>query len=322
MMFRKVQKIAGVFLLFISCQLIAQNQWAEIVDFGNNKGNLQMYVYKPTTLKNQLPLVVVLHGCGQTASEIADRSGWKTLADSNGFMVLYPQQKVENNLNNCFNWYNETDISKNDGESDTIKEMIEYAIKNFNIDTSKIFVSGLSAGGAMANVLMANYPNLFNSGAILSGIPFKAATDLTTGYDAMQGKMEKSTVEWVAAISDNNINYKGQYPKVAIFHGLDDPFVNIKNAELIEMQWKGIHKIETNPTVVSNFNGNGDITKTSYCKNQRLIIVKYEIDNLGHAMAVDPGNEKYQGGSIGKFAVDKNFHTTFWTANFFGLINN
>lgn len=321
-MIKKVQNIIGLFLLLTSFQLISQNNLVEITDFGINKGNLEMYVYKPTNNNMQVPLVVVLHGCVQTANEISEQSGWNTLADSNNFMVIYPQQKVENNLNKCFNWYENEDISKNDGESDTIKEIIQYAIQNFDIDSTKIFVAGISAGGAMTNVLLANYPDLFNSGAILSGIPFKAANDLATAYAAMQGEVEKTNEKWVAAISENNPDYEGKYPKVVIFHGTDDPFVSVKNAEIIEMQWKGVHKIETEPTIVSNFNGNSDITKTTYFKNNYPVIVKYEINNLGHAMAVDPGLEKQQGGNMARFAVDKNFHATYWTAKFFGLIKD
>ena len=321
-MFRKVKKVIGLFLLLTSFQLISQNNLVEITDFGANKGNLEMYIYKPEISEGKLPLVVMLHGCAQTANEIAEQSGWDTLADSNNFMVIYPQQKVGNNLNKCFNWYENRDISKDDGESETIKEMILFAIQNYAIDPSKIFISGMSAGGAMTNVLLANYPDLFDSGAILSGIPFKAANDLATAYAAMQGKVEKTAAEWVASIRDINPNYEGEYPKVVIFHGVDDPFVNIKNAEIIEMQWKGIHKIESEPTLVPEFNGNADIAKTAYFKNNCPVIVKYEINNLGHAMAVDPGTEKQQGGNMARFAVDKNFHTTYWTAKFFGLIKD
>ncbi|WP_372769113.1 PHB depolymerase family esterase [Lutibacter sp.] len=321
-MIEKFQNIIGLILLLTSFQLISQNNLVEITDFGANKGNLEMYVYKPINNDMEVPLVIVLHGCVQTANEIADQSGWSTLAASNNFMVIYPQQKVENNLNKCFNWYENTDISKKDGESETIKEMIQYAIQNFDIDTSKIFITGISAGGAMTNILLANYPDLFKSGSVLAGIPFQAANDLATAYAAMQGNVEKTNEEWVAAISENNPNYDGKYPEVVIFHGIDDPFVNIKNAEIIEMQWKGIHKIVTKPIIVSEFNGNRDITKTTYFKNNCPIIVKYEINNLGHAMAVDPGTEKQQGGNVARFALDKNFHSTYWTAKFFGLIND
>lgn len=321
-MLRKIKKLVGFFLFLASFQLISQNNLVEITNFGINKGNLEMFVYKPTNSDKKVPLVLVLHGCVQTANEMAEQSGWNSLADANNFMVLYPQQKIENNLNKCFNWYENMDISKDNGEADTIREMIQYTIQNYDINPSKIFVTGLSAGGAMANVLLANYPNLFDSGAILSGIPFKAANDITTAYVAMQGKVEKTPEEWVAAISENNPNYKGKYPKVAIFHGVDDPFVNIKNAKIIEIQWKGIHNIKTEPTIIPEFNGNSDITKTTYFKNNCPTIVKYEINNLGHAMAVDPGTEKQQGGNIAKFAVDKNFHTTYWTAKFFGLMKD
>lgn len=321
-MIKKVQNIIGLFLLLTSFQLISQNNLVEITDFGANKGNLEMYVYKPINNDKEVPLVIVLHGCVQTANEIAEQSGWNTLAESNNFMVIYPQQKVENNLNKCFNWYNEIDISREGGESETILEMIQYAIKNYDIDSSKIFVTGISAGGAMTNVLMANYPNLFDSGAVLSGIPFKAANDLATAYAAMQGKTEKTNEDWVADISSNNLNFKGKYPRVAIFHGTDDPFVNVRNSEIIEVQWKGVHKIDTQPIIVQNFNGNSDVAKTKFFKNNCPVIVKYEINNLGHALAVDPGLEKQQGGNVARFAVDKNFHSTYWAANFFGLIND
>ncbi len=321
-MIKKVRNILGLFLLLMSFQLISQNNLVKITDFGINKGNLEMYVYPSKPIKKSIPLVVVLHGCAQTASEIADQSGWNSLADSNNFMVLYPQQKVENNLNKCYNWYENTDISKNDGESDTIREMIQYAILNFDIDPSKIFITGISAGGAMTNILLANYPDLFKSGAVLSGIPFKAANDLATAYAAMQGKVVKTNEEWVASINENNPDYGGKYPNVVIVHGIDDQFVNIRNARIIEMQWNGIHKIDTEPTMVPEFNGNSDIVKTTYFKNNCQVIVKYEIKNLGHAMAVDPGSEKQQGGNVARFAVDKNFHTTYWVANFFGLIKD
>ncbi len=316
----KIQKCFGIILLFISSQLIGQNHWVEISNFGSNKGNLKMLSYKPKNAKSQIPLVVALHGCGQTAEEFAIQSGWNTLANSKEFIVIYPEQKVENNMNNCFNWFSQVDFSKNDGESHSIKEMIQYSVNNFDVDTTKIYIVGLSAGGAMANIIMANYPNLINSGAILSGIPFKAANNLQSGFAAMQGNIEKTSETWVSLIKENNPKYKGTYPKIIIFQGKDDPFVNSKNADIIELQWKGIHKLKNDSKVVRKINKNNDITEIIYNQKNNPVIVKYEINNLGHAMAIDPGVEEYQGGSIGKFAVDKNFHSTYWTAKFFELI--
>jgi len=319
-MYLKIKKYLGIILLFLGFQLIGQNHWVEITNFGSNKGNLKMLTYRPKNIKSQLPLIVALHGCGQTAKEFAIQSGWNTLANSKEFIVIYPEQKVENNINSCFNWFSQADFSKNDGESHSIKEMIQYSVNNFNVDTTKIFVVGLSAGGAMANIIMANYPNLINSGAILSGIPFKAANNLQSGFAAMQGKIEKNPEAWVSIIKENNPKYNGTYPKIVIFQGKDDPFVHSKNADIIELQWKGIHKLNNESKVIRRFNGNNDITKIIYNQKNNPIIVKYEINNLGHAMSIDPGLEEHQGGIIGKFAIDKDFHSTYWIANFFKLV--
>ena len=316
----KIQKCLGIILLFLSSQLKGQNHLVEISNFGNNRGNLKMLTHTPKNIKPKVPLVIALHGCGQTAEEFAIQSGWNTLSSSKGFMVIYPEQKVENNINSCFNWFSQADFSKNDGESHSIKEMIQYAVNNYNVDTTKIYVVGLSAGGAMANIVMANYPSLINSGAVLSGIPFKAANNLQSGFAAMQGNIEKTSETWVSIIKENNPKYKGEYPKVIIFQGIDDPFVHSKNADIIELQWKGVHKLKNDSRVVRKFNENNDVTEIIYNQNNNPIVVKYEINNLGHAMAIDPGVEKYQGGIIGKFAVDKDFHSTYWTAKFFKLI--
>jgi len=143
----------------------------ELTGFGANPGNLRMFAYAPKDLPPKAPLVIALHGCTQTAAEYDHGTGWSSLADSLGFAVVYPQQQPANNPKNCFSWFLPDDIARGHGEARSIREMVEYAIATFAADRRKVFVTGLSAGGAMASVMLATYPEVFAGGAIIAGLP-------------------------------------------------------------------------------------------------------------------------------------------------------
>src|ERR1700741_4421821 len=123
----------------------------ELTGFGRNPGNLRMFAYAPERLPPDAPLVVALHGCTQTADEYDRGTGWSSLADRLGFAVVYPQQQPTNNPKSCFSWFLPGDITRGHGEALSIKAMVEHAITTFAADRRKIFVTGLSAGGAMAS---------------------------------------------------------------------------------------------------------------------------------------------------------------------------
>src|ERR1700750_1238090 len=96
----------------------------EIFGFGSNPGNLRMFVYRPPTLADNPALVVVLHGCTQTAAGYDLGAGWSTLARRYGFVLLMPEQTASNNANTCFNWFNPEDIARGGGEALSIRQMI------------------------------------------------------------------------------------------------------------------------------------------------------------------------------------------------------
>jgi poly(3-hydroxybutyrate) depolymerase len=121
----------------------------ELTGFGANPGNLRMFAYASEQLPPNAPLVIALHGCTQTADEYDHGTGWSSLADSLGFTVVYPQQQPANNPKNCFSWFLPGDIVRGHGEALSIREMVEHAIATFAADRRKVFVTGLSAGGAM-----------------------------------------------------------------------------------------------------------------------------------------------------------------------------
>src|SRR6266404_7652031 len=157
----------------------------ELTGFGANPGNLRMFAYAPEDMPPKAPLVIALHGCTQTSDEYDHGAGWSALADSLGFAVVYPQQQPANNPKNCFSWFLPGDIARGHGEALSIKEMVEHAIATFAADRRKVFVTGLSAGGAMASAMLATYPEVFAGGAIIAGLPFGVATNMREALSGM-----------------------------------------------------------------------------------------------------------------------------------------
>src|SRR5262249_56204867 len=129
----------------------------------------------PEHMTPKPPLVIALHGCTQTSDEYDHGTGWSSLADSLGFAVVYPQQQPANNPKNCFSWFLPGDIVRGHGEALSIREMVEHAIATFAADRRKVFVTGLSAGGAMASVMLATYPQVFAAAPLISGLPYSFA---------------------------------------------------------------------------------------------------------------------------------------------------
>lgn len=293
----------------------------EVLQFGSNPGALQCYEYIPEGRLRKVPLVVVLHGCVQDAQEMARLTGWNSLAEQEKFIVLYPQQQVANNLNRCFNWYQADDIAKNAGEALSIRQMIDHVRARHSVDDARIFVTGMSAGGAMTAVMAAVYPELFDGSAVLAGVPYEAATNLGSALLAMGGSVSHSPETWAEKVRSQNPGYAGPYPPIAIFHGTDDPLVKIANAGELVKQWSNLLQVgDVTATEVPNFEGNTSVSNTTWARNGKPVIVRYDITGLGHAIPVDPGAGPRQGGETATYAKDLDFHSTWWAAHFFGIV--
>lgn len=294
---------------------------SEVTGFGSNPGELKCYQYVPEGLRRNAPLVVVLHGCLQDAVEMARLSGWNTLADQEKFVVLYPQQQGANNINRCFNWFNENDYRRGSGETLSIKQMIDHTIAGHGLNRRQVFITGISAGGAMAAVMLATYPEVFESGTVMAGVPYGAATDIPTGMAAMSGAVVLSPQDWGDKVRAQNPGYAGTWPRLAIVHGVDDPVVKIANAGELVKQWSNLWGLAPSPgQVEAPFQGNDKVTRTTWSVQNKRTIVRYDIQGLGHAIAVDPGAGPRQGGQTATFAKDVDFHSTWWAAEFFGIV--
>jgi len=206
-----------------------------------------MFAYAPQHLPPAAPLVVALHGCTQTADEYDYGTGWSSLADKFGFAVIYPQQQPANNLRNCFSWFLPDDIARGRGEARSIREMIEHAIATFAADRGRVFVTGLSAGGAMASVVLATYPEVFAGGAIIAGLPYGCARNVQEAFELMftaQGHGGEALGDRVRAAS----RHRGRWPKISVWHGTNDPIVQPSNGEGIIRQWTNVHGLAECPS--------------------------------------------------------------------------
>jgi poly(hydroxyalkanoate) depolymerase family esterase len=318
----KHQFLIFLFLLTLSLPSISQDELQQIRPFGTNPGNLKLLYFEPKGINGKAPLVVVLHGCTQMASACAEQTGWNKLAQKHGFYVLYPEQIILNNPENCFNWYRAADQARDKGEPASIMQMISYLKRNKNIDSTRIYVIGLSAGGAMSSIMVAVFPEVFDKGGVIGGGPYKSAESVIKAGSSMLGIVSKSPEEWGNLVKEQNPGYKGTYPELVVFHGGLDPVVSTNNANQLIKQWVNIHNSDYEEDEhYPYFRNNDDVELTIYKDRQEQEIVRYyRVRNMGHAVAIDTGDCDMQGGKRGLFAVDKDFHSTFWAAHFFGLI--
>ncbi len=313
------------FILLLLCihHLAKAQSITPVTGFGTNPGALNMYKYVPTGISGPAPLVIAMHGCTENATTFSSQTGWNKLADLHKFYVIYPEQVSANNSSLCFNWFDTTDVNRNVGEALSIKQMIDYMKANYAINASEVFVTGISAGGGMTSVMMAAYPDVIAKGAVMSGLPYKAATDPVTAYTAMSSGITKTPAQWGALVRAQNPGFTGSYPKLAIFHGTVDYTVNITNATELMKQWTNLnHADQTVDSTNSAFQGNSNISLSIYNDStNNPAVYFYKVTGMGHAIAVDTGACPRKGGAVGTYASEQtNFHSTYWAADFFQLI--
>jgi len=318
------KKLFFLLLTFFFFHISFSQDLKRVRHFGKNKGHLKMFLHTPPNIDKSkpAPMVVVLHGCLQCATKVQKQSGWSKLADENGFYVLYPQQRRINNPERCFKWYKRRHTNKGRGENGSIKHMVDYMKANYNIDSSKVFITGLSAGAAMGVIMMADYPETFNAGAIFAGGAYKAGNGYVSAAMAFLGWRVKSAEKWGNIVRKQNPNYKGEYPRMIIYQGNNDLIVNKRNGVEIMKQWTNLHHISTTPSeTIDGYVGIKDIQRLAYnSATKKEAVVFYKVDKLNHALLIDPGKCKNQFNKRVFFSKDKNYNSTLFTAYDFGLL--
>lgn len=288
----------------------------EIAAFGDNPGGLRMLAYVPANLEPGAPLVVVLHGCSQTAEAYAIQSGWIALAARLGFAVLAPEQTSAGNPNRCFNWFSAQDTHRGEGEAASIAAMVEASVRTYALDPRRVFVTGLSAGGAMAAVMLAAYPDLFAGGAVIAGLPYGVAHGVMEALRVMShadGRGGEDLANLVRRAGVGGIRSQ----KLSIWHGANDTTVSPTNAADLVAQWASALDLSAEPDSRAVI---GRRTQSIWCDSRtgEPVLELNLISGLGHGTPIaTKGAEAL--GIAAPYVLDIGISSTLEIARFWNL---
>ena len=288
----------------------------ETTGFGSNPGSLRMFSFVPGHLQQPPALVVVLHGCGQAAAGYDLGAGWSTLAKRYGFALLMPEQQMSNNGQACFNWFNPEDTVRDSGEACSIRQMIARMVGDYKIDQRRIFVTGLSAGGAMTSVMLATYPEVFAGGAVIAGLPFGVASNVREALNGMFQSPPRPAGE-LGDLVRNASNHKGPWPKISVWHGSADRTVNPANANEIVKQWLDVHQLP--PTPMSEGTVDGHPRQIWWNADGETIVESYTITDMAHGTPLGTADNDERYGAQGAFLIEAGISSSYHIASFFGL---
>ena len=196
--------------------------------FTGRAGSRTYKLYLPESRSARgLPLLVMLHGCTQDPDDFAVGTGMNALAEEFGFLVAYPGQPGSANPSSCWNWFAPKDQARGAGEPSIIAGLTKEIVAEFDLDADRIFVAGLSAGGAMATVMAATYPDVYAAIGVHSGLAYGSATDVVSAFAAMRGDPVPG-----AKADAGDADYASRV-RAIVFHGEADHTVHPSNAARI-----------------------------------------------------------------------------------------
>jgi poly(hydroxyalkanoate) depolymerase family esterase len=291
------------------------SRWlVETSEFGPNPGQLKMLSYVPANASAKAALLVVLHGCTQTAAAYAAQAGWRQLADAHGFALLCPDQPSSNNAKRCFNWFLPADTAREGGECQSIASMIHVMVDKAKADPARIYITGLSAGGAMASAMLATHPELFAGGSIIAGLPYGAAHNVQGAFEAMFHPKPQPGHMLGQRVRDAS-RHQGAWPKIAIWHGEADSTVVPANAGELVKQWLDVHGI-AGAGIKSR---TGDVATTRWKHSAGdFAIDLYMIRGMAHGAPVSASGPDACG-HAGPFVLDAGISSSLVMAREWGL---
>lgn len=266
-----------------------------VANYSSDQGNLDYLVYTPPSyqLGTALPLLLLLHGCMQDPLQVEAASGMRSVADRNNFMIVYPQQNAASSPHRCWNWYDNRNQERESGEPSLLVGIVNQVQQSYSVDADRIYIAGISSGGAMTSILASCYPDVFAAASVHSGMSYDASNSpieaITAPLSGSQTQPDIAGATAYACAGDAS-----QPIPILIFHGLADTIVIPENGDDTLQQFaqtndfaddgadndsvsaqptnvETIQIAEGHPYIVEDFEYNGE-----------LLMKRYTVDGLWH----------------------------------------
>jgi len=252
-------------------------QWIPGVAMGAT-GLRHFRLYRPPDVKfaERLPLMVMLHGCGQDAKAFATSTGMNRIAARERFLVLYPEQDRASNSQGCWNWF-DTASGRAYGEAALIMKAIDQVCLMYAVDRARIAVAGLSAGASMAALLAARHPERFAAVVMHSGIPPGTASSALSALGAMHGRRATRPMTVIPS------GMVTAWPPLMVIHGIRDTVVAASNGRAAAQAWADATGASTTARRRVQRGQRYGMQVTDFKRRGRTVSTLVEVDRLGHA---------------------------------------
>jgi len=235
-------------------------------NFGSNPTNVGFYIYVPSKLQTNPPIVVNPHACHGKAQDAFTGTQLATMADTYGYIVIYPDSP--NTADKCWDVSSSQTLTHNGGgDSLGIVSMVKYAISKYNGNANRVFSFGVSSGAMMTNVLLGSYPDVFAAGSAWAGVAFGCFAG--NGYavwsdSCATGKVIKTGAEWKALVNAAYPGYSGFRPKMQVFHGSADTTLYPQNLQEEIKEWTAVLGLPSTATQTLSNNPSSGWTTSVY----------------------------------------------------------
>jgi poly(hydroxyalkanoate) depolymerase family esterase len=275
---------------------VAQSDWQQAVT--GLPTYVNMYAYVPTTVASKPPIVVYCHHCqGDAASSHSSMASLEKLADSNGFIIIYPEATGEN----CWDAGSVRSL-KHGGGGDTgaVVQMVKYALSKYSGDAGRVYVSGDSSGGIMTEALLGVYPDVFMAGVSIMGVPCGCWGD---GYNDVTGKPSSGTGQWSGSCAGGTVvktaaqwgelvrsyfpGYTGHRPRLQHWHGATDSTLNYKNVAEDIKEWTNLLALSETPTGTEQNTPKSGTTHQFWKNSCYTVYETFVLANTGHTVSLD-----------------------------------